>query len=132
MEDTLDLSVLEVAGITSVMLISTFIDEVNPWITAGLGVFGISWLVYRFFLSQKVSKVTDARESREKERELREKERELREKEKELREKERELREKKEHENTLKIQELQIKKLEKDIEEDPDKESDDANHKPGS
>ncbi len=107
MEDTLDLSVLEVAGITSVMLISTFIDEVNPWITAGLGVFGISWLVYRFFLSQKASKLVDARE----------------------------LREKKEHKNTLKIQELQIKKLEKDIEEDSDKESDDdadQNHKPGS
>ncbi len=121
MEDTLDLSVLEVAGITSVMLISTFIDEVNPWITAGLGVFGISWLVYRFFLSQKASKLADARE--------------LREKERELREKERELREKKEHKNTLKIQELQIKKLGKYIEEDSDKESDDdadQNHKPGS
>ena len=152
MEDTLDLPIIEVAGIITVMLVSTFIEEVNPWITGGLGIFGISWLIYRFFLSQKASKIADAREQREKEKELREKEKELRErkreeereqreKEKELRERkreeERELREKKEHENTLKIQNLQIKKLEKDVGKDSDKGDDegedtDPNQKPNN
>lgn len=98
MGDTLDLSVIEVAGITTVMLITMFIDEVNPWITAVLGISGISWLAYRFFLSQKASRIADARE----------------------------LREKKEHENTLKIQRLQIKKLEKDIGENSDNGTDEG------
>ncbi|MCY4162054.1 MAG: hypothetical protein OXE77_09350 [Flavobacteriaceae bacterium] len=67
MDDTVDLPFLEVAGISMVMLVTMFIEEVNPWITVVLGISGISWLVYRFFLSRKESKISDARELRAKE-----------------------------------------------------------------
>ncbi len=51
MGDTMDLTFLEGAGILVVMLVTMFIDEINPWITTLGGVLPVFLGLYINFFS---------------------------------------------------------------------------------
>ncbi|MCY4268078.1 MAG: hypothetical protein OXC67_09380 [Flavobacteriaceae bacterium] len=54
-----DLSFLEVAGITMLVFITAFIDAINPWVTGVLGISTTVWIIVRIINNQKANKRAD-------------------------------------------------------------------------
>ncbi len=59
MDDAVDLSFLEVAGITILVFVTAFIDAINPWVTGLLATSTTVWIIVRIINSRKADKRAD-------------------------------------------------------------------------
>ena len=73
MDDTVDLSILEVAGITILVLVTSLIDLFDPWVSTVLALGGLGFIFFRAYYIRKASKRADEKREQEKRQEERNK-----------------------------------------------------------
>ena len=66
MDDTVDLSILEVAGITILVLVTSLIDLFDPWVNTALALGGLGFIFFRVYYIRKANKRADEKREEEK------------------------------------------------------------------
>ena len=64
--DTVDITFLEFAGIALLVWVSSFLDNLNPYVTFFLGISGMIWIGFRIFQNRKSDKRAEEKRAEEK------------------------------------------------------------------
>ena len=64
--DTVDITFLEFAGIALLVWVSSFLENLNPYVTFFLGISGMIWIGFRIFQNRKSDKRAEEKRAEEK------------------------------------------------------------------
>ena len=122
MDDAVDLSILEVAGITILVLVTSLIDLFDPWVNTALALGGLGFIFFRVYYIRKANKRADEKREEEKRQEKRNEEQNRRNEEQgrrneaqDRRNEEQERRNEEKHQLEMKILRKKLKGISNDI-----------------